>query len=219
MSKTIEMNDIIQALEYVRGAPVLTTNQCDDLARELNRAASIVGHDALSDEQLIDIARKAAVESTHRYNYMPALAEDAINWQPHRWVIEAMRSALLAAPVVERQEPVAYSYKEYVWATGLADYVWREKIEAELPNTEDCEIKDLVPLYTSPPAPVALLEPEQLFEALAGALGEALDCTRVWSAWGVGTMSEDDFARVADDQGRLHEIASACLDKLKEPNK
>lgn len=63
--------------------------------------------------------------------------------------------------------------------------------------------------------PVALPEPEQLFEALAGALGEALDCTRVWSAWGVGTMSEDDFARVADDQGRLHEIASACLDTIK----
>lgn len=39
MSKTIEMADIVRALEKVRGAPVLTSNQCADLARELNLAA------------------------------------------------------------------------------------------------------------------------------------------------------------------------------------
>lgn len=72
-------------------------------------------------------------------------------------------------------------------------------------------------LYASPPAPV-LPEPEQLFEAISGALGEAMDCTRVWAAWGVGTMSEDDFVLVADDQERLREIASACLTKIKESN-
>ena len=72
-------------------------------------------------------------------------------------------------------------------------------------------------LYASPPTPV-LPEPEQLFEAISGALGEAMECTRVWAAWGVGTMSEDDFALVANDQERLHEIASACLTKIKESN-
>lgn len=63
-----------------------------------------------------------------------------------------------------------------------------------------------------------LPEPEQLHEAIAGALGEALDCTRVWAAWGVGTMSEDDFTPVAGNQERLHEIATACLAKIKESN-
>lgn len=59
----------------------------------------------LTDDDLIAIARQAALDSTHRYSYMPAMPEDAAQWAPHRWVIEAMR-AILAAPAVERQEPV-----------------------------------------------------------------------------------------------------------------
>lgn len=35
----IEMADIMRALEKVRGAPVLTSNQCWDLAQALNDAA------------------------------------------------------------------------------------------------------------------------------------------------------------------------------------
>ena len=39
--------------------------------------------------------------------------------------------------------------------------------------------------------------------ALLAALGDTYDCTRVWSAWGVGTMGEDDFVPVLD---RLDEL-------------
>lgn len=45
------------------------------------------------------------------------------------------------------EQPVAWMYKENVWATGLGSYVWREKIELEAPDAES-EIKDLVPLFT-----------------------------------------------------------------------
>lgn len=38
MSKKIKMDDIMRALEKVRGAPVLTSNQCADLAEALNAA-------------------------------------------------------------------------------------------------------------------------------------------------------------------------------------
>jgi hypothetical protein len=48
-------------------------------------------------------------------------------------------------------------------------------------------------------------------EAVAEALGEALDCNRAWSAWGVGTMTADDFALVSEDQDRVSEIADAVL--------
>ncbi|MFK4234910.1 hypothetical protein [Pseudomonas guariconensis] len=51
-----------------------------------------------ADVQLIEIARKAAVDSVHRYSYMPTTPEDAKCWQPHRWVIEAMRAALELKP-------------------------------------------------------------------------------------------------------------------------
>ncbi|KVP75453.1 hypothetical protein WJ96_07025 [Burkholderia ubonensis] len=55
---------------------------------------------------------------------------------------------------------------------------------------------------------------EQVCSAVAEALGDAYDCTRVWSAWSVGTMSQDDFARVADDDGRVGEIADAAIAAL-----
>lgn len=52
---------------------------------------------------------------------------------------------------------------------------------------------------------------EAVRDAVASALGDALDCTRVWSAWRVGTMGEDDFRRVADDTERVAEIADAAI--------
>ncbi|WGH28229.1 hypothetical protein 10KY502B_gene0028 [Xanthomonas phage 10KY502B] len=55
---------------------------------------------------------------------------------------------------------------------------------------------------------------EAVSEAIREALGGALDCGRAWSAWGVGTMSEDDFSPVADDSERVAEIADAVLAAL-----
>lgn len=48
-------------------------------------------------------------------------------------------------------------------------------------------------------------------EALASALGDALDCNRVWGAWNVGTMTADDFSLVAEDAERMDEIVEAIL--------
>lgn len=49
---------------------------------------------------------------------------------------------------------------------------------------------------------------EALQEAVAEALGNAYDCLRTWSAWGVGTMGQDDFALVREDADRVAEIAN-----------
>ena len=53
-------------------------------------------------------------------------------------------------------------------------------------------------------------------EAIAEALGDAYDCTRVWSAWGYGTMGPDDFSLVAEDDSRLAEIADAAINSFIE---
>lgn len=61
---------------------------------------------------------------------------------------------------------------------------------------------------------------EAVSAALPAALGEALDCVRVWSAWFIGTMHEDDFVQVRDDSDRIQEIATAVVDarrKVKDP--
>lgn len=71
------------------------------------------------------------------------------------------------------------------------------------------------------PAPVAVVMPERvvLRDIIAQAIGgDAYDCIRVWSAWGVGTMSDDDFIPIVDQEERLYEIADACLDEVTRLN-
>lgn len=51
-------------------------------------------------------------------------------------------------------------------------------------------------------------------EALSEALSGALDCTRVWDAWRVGTMTQDDFIEIASDDARLDEIIDAVAGPL-----
>lgn len=54
-------------------------------------------------------------------------------------------------------------------------------------------------------------ERERIRDAIAETLGDAMDCTRVWSAWHVGTMSQDDFNIIAEDEDRLNEIVEAVM--------
>lgn len=58
---------------------------------------------------------------------------------------------------------------------------------------------------------------EAMRDAISAALGEAMDCTRTWRAWGVGTMSEDDFQLVADNDERLDELVEAACSVLSAP--
>jgi hypothetical protein len=52
-------------------------------------------------------------------------------------------------------------------------------------------------------------------DALIGQIGDTFDCTRSWSAWSVGTMSENDFVPVVE---RMDDIVDAVIKKLGEPN-
>lgn len=64
---------------------------------------------------------------------------------------------------------------------------------------------------TAPRVAVPEAVKERMVEAIAEALGDAKDCIRVWTAWGVGTMGPDDFLDVAGDPDRLDEIAEAAI--------
>lgn len=85
--------------------------------------------------------------------------------------------------------------------------------------------KEVTRLKDMPLAVLAAADDEQLesvvSEAIGEALGEAYDCTRVWQAWGVGTMSEEDFVMIKNDLTRLTELSNAALSAirryLKEP--
>jgi hypothetical protein len=57
----------------------------------------------------------------------------------------------------------------------------------------------------------------RLRDALRNNLRGALFCTRVWDAWSVGTMSENDFVDVTEDdnfiEGTVNEILLALMNK------
>ena len=48
-------------------------------------------------------------------------------------------------------------------------------------------------------------------DALSSELSDAYDCTRVWSAWGYGTMGEDDFKPVSDRLGEITQTIIAAV--------
>lgn len=52
---------------------------------------------------------------------------------------------------------------------------------------------------------------ERLKNTLREQLDDALVCTRVWDAWSVGTMSEDDFECLAYDDEYIEQLANAIL--------
>lgn len=49
-------------------------------------------------------------------------------------------------------------------------------------------------------------------DAVAEALGDALLCSRDWSAWSYGTMSEDDFSPAWEDNEFVDGIVDAVMD-------
>lgn len=84
-----------------------------------------------------------------------------------------------------------------------------------------CVIGTWAPLYAEQPAPVVVALPDRdtLRDIIAQVIGgDTYDCTRVWSAWSVGTMSDDDFVPVVDQEARLYEITDACLEEFTRLN-
>lgn len=52
----------------------------------------------MHQDKAVEIAREAAVDCGERHEYMPATPLLAEDWQPHRWVVDAM---LIAAAIAE----------------------------------------------------------------------------------------------------------------------
>lgn len=63
---------------------------------------------------------------------------------------------------------------------------------------------------------VGTIDAVKLRDAIAQAIGgDAYDCTRVWSAWSAGTMTDEDFEPLVDQEDRLNEIVDAVISVIK----
>jgi hypothetical protein len=72
------------------------------------------------------------------------------------------------------------------------------------------------PLYATPVAqaePRKPLTEDALTELIAENMHSVYHCTRVWEAWHVGTMSQDDFESYADSASP-RELAGAILEAI-----
>lgn len=88
-------------------------------------------------------------------------------------------------------------------------------LELELYRADAAQRKAELSLPAATDAPALTDAQTRIFHgAIRDALGEAFDCTRTWSAWGTGTMTENDFDVVADDPARVAEIAEAAIKGL-----
>ena len=61
----------------------------------------------------------------------------------------------------------------------------------------------------------AEIDREKVRDAIAEALGDMIFCcTRQWSAWGYGTMSQNDFVLASEDDGILDELTDAAVSAI-----
>lgn len=59
---------------------------------------------------------------------------------------------------------------------------------------------------------------DKLRDAIRAELSDALYCNRVWDAWHYGTMSENDFVCLADDDSYVESMATSVIRALMETN-
>ena len=85
----------------------------------------------------------------------------------------------------------------------------------ELDNFMEQQATELAALREVPVAGISDEHRDAVREAVAEALGNAYDCQRVWSAWNVGTMGQDDFTLTAEDDDRVAEIADAATEAFR----
>lgn len=91
-------------------------------------------------------------------------------------------------------------------------HAWRDATEEAFNVTPEQDRRVLYTHPTAQPAPV-VPEVDALTDKIASMLHGAYHCLRVWEAWRIGTMSEDDFESVGESDSP-REIAEAILEML-----
>lgn len=144
-------------------------------------------------------------------NYM----EGSASSQVRAWREQLIEQ--LAQPADQQGEPAGYRHRvkgHDNWThTGC-------KVEFDSRNNDDRFVAERLYRQAQPAtAKVVLPDRETLRDVIAAVIGgDAYDCTRVWSSWGVGTMSDDDFLPIVEQEERLYELVDACLDEVVKLN-
>lgn len=72
-------------------------------------------------------------------------------------------------------------------------------------EVEESPVQEMAPMPT---------ERDELRDALAEVLGDVYVCSRVWEAWNVGTMTQDDFSPASEDEDLLDSLIEAIKGRV-----
>jgi hypothetical protein len=147
-------------------------------------AAAIRSDEARSagEELGADVAREESVAKAARNGKIAGAIEAVLAGEP--WVRDPGAAGLAIAPGLPTR---ARGWDVAAEGTDRTSYSLR---------SEDGALIDLQAMIA---------------EGLAAELVDSYDCGRVWEAWGLGTMSADDFTPVSD---RVDDIATALAAKI-----
>lgn len=97
--------------------------------------------------------------------------------------------------VLQRLKRLAYLEEQLQLANGI--------------NTENGKALPIHIVRVCVWAEATELQKEPFIDKAAELAQDTLFCSRVWSAWGYGTMTADDFSDAADDEDFINAIAEA----------
>lgn len=173
--------------------------------------ANVEGLDVLLE--VIQRIRREKFPEAQAAQSEPASPQDMAVYQAIADGYPGMKAAQGAGEVVA-PKLIGWRTENFLWETDDVEKArnWEPNIGV-LPIFEgDPNTK----LYTHPtpaqPAPV-VLDVDALTDKIASMLHGTHHCLRVWEAWQIGTMSEDDFEPVGESD-TPREIAEAILEML-----
>ncbi len=165
---------------------------------------------------------EAWAKTTHpRWRFDKSRSDDGYMYAPTATAWRAWQAALSAPPGTENRraqpaapadaapsvapEPVAWMWQHD--ETGRTGFVGSGFDRAHW-EEHNPRLKIIAPCFVHPPR--APLTREALAEIVRSHLTSTYHCTRVWEAWHVGTMTEDDF-EPASESDMAEDIADAIL--------
>ena len=95
----------------------------------------------MTRNQAIEIARQRALNTREGHRYLPVTEADAATWEPHEWVIDAIRWATMQCDLAATHEALGYK-TAYSAVRDRASKKLNSAVEVA-PTFGDIEIEDL----------------------------------------------------------------------------
>lgn len=193
-----------------KGGPLYPLFPEREAARALDEAALPAEPDTLPPQQVRDLAARCGIKGTDAALVeFAGLVREAQPLPP-----EEMRPASVAVPDDAPQAAPAQLAIPDVLFDGHAVY---QEVLSDSPNPPRtspqnvAEVLDAVVRLMRRAAPLHPPQPNdgQLRDAIAEGLRGLYGCGRVWSAWGAGTMTEDDFYPADESEECIAQVLDA----------